>query len=349
MVEPLEWGGREAFKVTTSDGVERYTRHVIYAGGEYGHPYEPFNLKKVEGATIHYSKVSDWSTYVKAGRAVVVGGGEAGFDAALYLLAEMESGEVIVVDRGGSDGDEGRVTDPSTTLAPVTRSRLEAALDAFGKEGGKKKLTVLGGCECTDVASTPQGAFMATVKDKRGDVTKWRSPLPVILATGFSLGSSNCVLQGLADWDETGRPVLSPDCDEVRKTPGIFVVGPMVMHTIDLAAKEEGGSCGKVGAMVEEKKEMIQPETVIFCFVYKFRCRFALVAGEILSRLIAEHHAVQFSYGKTVDYGNGAITVDAMGQNKLRGVEAMGKKWKEKGMLTTDLSCAVCGKLEGTC
>ena len=85
---------------------------------------------------------------------------------------------------------------------------------------------------------------------------------------------------------------------------------------------------------------MIQPETVIFCFIYKFRCRFALVAGEIVSRLIEEHHAVEISKG---------VALDDVGRFKLSEVDKMARKWKEKGMLTTDLSCAVCGKLEGSC
>ena len=39
-VEPLDWGRKTAFRVSTGDGMERYARYVIYAGGEYGHPYE---------------------------------------------------------------------------------------------------------------------------------------------------------------------------------------------------------------------------------------------------------------------------------------------------------------------
>ena len=94
-------------------------------------------------------------------------------DAALYMLAEMETGEVIVVDRCGALGEEGRVDDPSTTLAPVTRARLESALEQFGEEGGKKKLTVLRESECTGVVKTSAGAFEASVKDKQGNTTKW--------------------------------------------------------------------------------------------------------------------------------------------------------------------------------
>ena len=177
--------------------------------------------------------------------------------------------------------------------------------------------------------------------DKHGSETKWTSPLPVVLATGFSLSaSSSCVLQGLSDWDDTGRPVLDVACDEVMKTKGIFVVGPMVKHIVDVGQPKDGGTptCGKA-AMTPA--EMIQPETVIFCFIYKFRCRFALVAGEIMSRLIEEHHAIATS--------KELLTLDDEGRSKLKAVDMMVRKWKEKGMLTTDLSCAVCGKLEGSC
>ena len=115
-VERLEWAGRMAFRVATSDGAQRYARYVIYAGGEFGHPYEPPNLTTEEGATVHYSKVRDWASYVEAGRAVVVGGGEAGFDAALYLIAEIEAGEVVVVARGGGEGEKDQIPQLGTPL-----------------------------------------------------------------------------------------------------------------------------------------------------------------------------------------------------------------------------------------
>lgn len=167
-----------------------------------------------------------------------------------------------------------------------------------------------------------------------------------MLATGFSLGSSpSCVLRGLSDWDDTGRPILSPDCDEVEKTKGLFVVGPMVKHTVDVGHVDDGlrvPSCAKIGGLKTDEREMLEPEDVIFCFIYKFRCRFALVAGEILSRLIAEYHAVDSA-------GDGSIVVDQEGHRKLAEVERMCQKWKDRGMLVTDLSCAVCGKVEGSC
>ena len=73
------------------------------------------------------------------------------------------------------------------------------------------------------------------------------------MATGFSLSaSSSCVLQGLSDWDDTGRTVLDVRCDEVMKTKGIFVVGPMVKHIVDVGQPQDSGepTCGKTGESV---------------------------------------------------------------------------------------------------
>lgn len=112
----------------------------------------------------------------------------------------------------------------------------------------------------------------ASVKDRDGNVTKWKSALPIVLATGFSLSTSmNCLLQNVADWDDTGRPVLSVECDEVKRTKNVFVVGPMVKHVVDMG--KGGNSCAKLDNIEAEQREMIRPETVIFCFVYKFKCR----------------------------------------------------------------------------
>lgn len=73
-----------------------------------------------------------------------------------------------------------------------------------------------------------------------------------ILATGFA--SSLVLIEELFDWHE-GKVKLTPD-DESTRTPGLFLVGPQVWH-----------------------------DQVIFCFIYKFRQRFAVVARAIARRL----------------------------------------------------------------
>ena len=79
-----------------------------------------------------------------------------------------------------------------------------------------------------------------------------------ILATGFV--SSLSLVSSL--FDETGGYIQLTDDDESTKTSGLFLVGPQVRH---------GGA--------------------IFCFIYKYRQRFAIVAETIANRLGKESEA----------------------------------------------------------
>ena len=81
---------------------------------------------------------------------------------------------------------------------------------------------------------------------------KWVTAHPPILCTGF--GTSLKQIAPLFDWSE-GHAALTEN-DESTLTPGLFVTGPSVRH---------GG--------------------LIFCFIYKFRQRFAVVANTIAKRL----------------------------------------------------------------
>ncbi len=81
---------------------------------------------------------------------------------------------------------------------------------------------------------------------------KWFSSTPPILCTGFD--SSLKQIAPLFDWSN-GYAALTQE-DESTLTPGLFVVGPSVRHG-----------------------------NVIFCFIYKFRQRFAVVGNAIAQRL----------------------------------------------------------------
>ncbi|MGV0025288.1 NAD(P)/FAD-dependent oxidoreductase [Phormidesmis priestleyi] len=85
------------------------------------------------------------------------------------------------------------------------------------------------------------------VYDSSGRV--WDTPNFPILATGFE--SSLKPIAHLFEWDQSGHAILSSR-DESTVTPGLFVVGSSVRHG-----------------------------DIIFCFIYKFRQRFAVVADEI--------------------------------------------------------------------
>jgi thioredoxin reductase len=80
-----------------------------------------------------------------------------------------------------------------------------------------------------------------------------QSPAPPLLATGFA--GSLPLIAKLFEADERGNARLTAQ-DESTITPGLFVSGPMVRHP---------------GA--------------IFCFIYKFRQRFAVIAEAIGERL----------------------------------------------------------------
>ncbi|MEM1370334.1 MAG: NAD(P)/FAD-dependent oxidoreductase [Cyanobacteria bacterium P01_H01_bin.15] len=82
---------------------------------------------------------------------------------------------------------------------------------------------------------------------------KWKTANPPILCTGFS--SSLKQIADLFEWSEGGSAVLTEN-DESTITPGLFVSGPSVRHG-----------------------------DLIFCFIYKFRQRFAVIANAIADRL----------------------------------------------------------------
>jgi len=93
------------------------------------------------------------------------------------------------------------------------------------------------------------GHFTVIAKDGR----RWETASQPILATGFT-GSLASIKNHFA-WTRSGHALLT-ECDESTRTPGLFVAGPQVRHG-----------------------------NVIFCFIYKYRQRFAVVANEIAKRL----------------------------------------------------------------
>ncbi|MFQ3684895.1 NAD(P)/FAD-dependent oxidoreductase [Roseiflexus sp.] len=82
----------------------------------------------------------------------------------------------------------------------------------------------------------------------------WESRFPPVLATGFD--SSLSLVRDLFAWHADDGYVLLTDEDESTRTPGLFLAGPQVRHG-----------------------------DIIFCFIYKFRQRFAVVAQAIGARL----------------------------------------------------------------
>lgn len=85
-------------------------------------------------------------------------------------------------------------------------------------------------------------------------IEKIRTKSPPVLATGFKTSLS--LIRDLFEWNEKENYPLLTENDESTITPGLFLVGPNVRH-----------------------------DDLIFCFIYKFRQRFGVVANEISKRI----------------------------------------------------------------
>jgi len=110
------------------------------------------------------------------------------------------------------------------------------------------RLELIGGARIIHVKRIPRGYAVCSSDERR-----WKTANVPLLATGFA-GSLRMVAD-LFDRREDGQ-ILLTEHDESSRTPGLFVVGPEVKH-----------------------------DKIIFCFIYKFRQRFAVVAHAIGKRL----------------------------------------------------------------
>ncbi|OLU26972.1 thioredoxin reductase [Pseudomonas sp. PA15(2017)] len=106
------------------------------------------------------------------------------------------------------------------------------------------------GADVTDVSK-----MMEWHRVRSSDGRVWLSENAPILGTGFLSGGGARQIEECFDWAENGKPILT-EHDESSKTPGLFMLGPQVQH-----------------------------EQRIYCFIYKFRQRFPVVALKVLNRL----------------------------------------------------------------
>ena len=285
------------FTLETSEGPIE-VEYVVWAAGQYRYPSDG----ALSGAdhAVHVSAVDSWAAYAdrwsvdererdrgehvasdaadetEAPRiaadgadavgpvtddVVIVGGAESGVDAALGLADAGRS--VTVLDCDGPW--QYRSPDPSEVLSPRTSERLERAL----AEG--RPIDLVTDARVADIERVPAGSADdddstdASGDDaadddagdddylvRTADGDHFRSRAPPLLATGFE--GSLAVVDDLFAFDGDA-PALT-DRDESTETPGLFLVGPQVAH--------DGQQ---------------------FCFIYKFRQRFAVVAETIARRL----------------------------------------------------------------
>lgn len=121
-------------------------------------------------------------------------------------------------------------------------------LDRLHQAKKSNRLTLQGNCEVTEIIAE-NDEYKILLADGRTFFSKTKP----ILATGFQSGATQ--IEHLFDWREDRLPLLN-GYDESVKQPNLYLIGPSV-----------------------RQKE------VIFCFMYKFRQRFAVVAKHILDKL----------------------------------------------------------------
>lgn len=135
--------------------------------------------------------------------------------------------------------------DPSRSLSPHTRDRLRRAL--LEAPG---QVRFYKNADILRVTKTPAGYELVD-----GEGTAFTSETRPILCTGFQSALEQPMMRPLWDW-RGGQPVLSEAADESTMTPGLFYSGPSLQH-----------------------------RGMLFCFIYKFRARFGVIAREIAERL----------------------------------------------------------------
>ena len=135
--------------------------------------------------------------------------------------------------------------DPSRSLSPRTRDRLRQALL---EAPGQVKFY-----KNADIIRVSRSASGYELVDVDGTTTS--SVTRPILCTGFRSALEQPLMRGLWEW-RGGQPVLSETADESTITPGLFYSGPSLQH-----------------------------RGMLFCFIYKFRSRFGVIAREIAQRL----------------------------------------------------------------
>jgi putative flavoprotein involved in K+ transport len=287
-VSPVEGGGFDVHVRTGGgDGEPKEetlrARYVVWAAGEFQYPREKSECASGSCTMLgmelclHNSRVRSWAS-LPGDDIVLIGGYESGADAAVNLAKAGKQATVLASTATWNV----QTADPSTELAPYTGERLRqvTAADFSPRprllaplrververaEGGGYNVIAQWKAaqthELTQLRPPVTGADSDAApwwkSTNEGDELVVHTAHPPVLCTGFegSVAASAQHLFNLAG-DEAkgclaGAPLLTKD-DESTKVPGVFLVGPTVRH-------------GELS----------------FCFIYKFRQRFAIVADAI--------------------------------------------------------------------
>ncbi|MFU8867167.1 NAD(P)/FAD-dependent oxidoreductase [Natronococcus sp.] len=258
-VVPQRSGEAESFVLETDEESIR-ARYVVWAAGQYGYP----SSGDLEGAThgVHVATVESWAEYAKRASSTESAGTNRIAADGAGAVAETVSDVVVV---GGAESgidaalglaeagrsvtvldDEGTWQFRSPDPSEVLSPRTNERLETALEDGAP--INLVADARVAGIEREEGDGYVVTTTD--GD--RVRSRAPPVLATGFE--GSLAVVDNLFAFD--GEFPELTDRDESTKTPGLFLAGPQVAHN---------------GQQ--------------FCFIYKFRQRFAVVAEELGDRL----------------------------------------------------------------
>jgi len=277
-VAPARPDGAQDWAVDEAQATTLRSRYVVWAAGEFQYPRK--EAPEFPGAELcrHNSSVRSWKE-LPGDDFVVIGGYESGMDAAFNLT---QCGKRCTV---ASSTAFWNVTtdDPSTELAPYTMDRVRQAcrtsatpprllapLRVLGVEREEESGGYIVRGRWGAPVEYPGGYYRTPLHDgdeeieetgEEGTEVELRTPQPPLLCTGFGGSVRLGPARDLFEFSEggtgcqAGSPLLN-EYDESTKTPGLFLAGPAVQH-----------------------------DDLSFCFVYKYRQRFAVVADAIAQGL----------------------------------------------------------------
>jgi cation diffusion facilitator CzcD-associated flavoprotein CzcO len=197
------------------------------------------------------------------------------FQARRYtVIGGYESGVDAAVNLAGL-GREVRLLARKSTWDPQGSHDPSLSLSPYSRQRlyqamDTGRLEIVFGVDVIGLTRNAAGGF----RIHAGDGRYWDEKAAPILGTGFLKGGGARQIAELWDWDEDGRVVLS-DADESTITPGLFLAGPQVRQ-----------------------------ERRIYCFIYKFRQRYALIARRIGLSLDRDTTALETGAGAWGPFGN---------------------------------------------
>ncbi|MBJ3814711.1 thioredoxin reductase [Shimwellia pseudoproteus] len=170
-----------------------------------------------------------------------------GYESAVDAAVNLlENGASVKMLTRSAPWSSSHISDPSVSLSPYTRERLNNAMH-------HPQFAIYEDADVCKVISTPGAGSAYEVHTTNGSV--WTTDQVPILATGFQCGGGATQLSAFFEWNDDGYPVLT-DQDSSTLFPGLYLVGPHVRHAGN-----------------------------IYCFIYKFRQRFPVVAESITRHL----------------------------------------------------------------